>query len=76
MTQWITLDQAERLTGRDEAEIYIAVRRGHITGTRMPDSTWLLSRGGVLVWARTAPQRDYLPENDSHDGATLKMNAF
>lgn len=76
MTSWITLDQAERLTGRDEAEIYIAVRRGHIAGARMPDSTWLLSRGGVLVWARTAPRRDYLPGIDPRDGATLKMNVF
>ena len=51
MTGWLTLEEAEALTGRDEAEIYIAMRRGRVRAARLGDSSWRIDAAAVMVWA-------------------------
>lgn len=49
MAIWLTLHEAEAVTGRDEAEIYSAMRRGHVRGVRLEE--WLIDASSVRVWA-------------------------
>jgi hypothetical protein len=51
LTAWLTLEEAEALTGRDEAEIYIAMRRGRVRSARLADSSWRVDAAAVMVWA-------------------------
>ena len=53
MAVWLTLEEAEAATGRDEAEIYSAMRRGNVRGVRLEE--WLIDSASVREWAAETP---------------------
>jgi hypothetical protein len=53
VTVWLTLAEAEMLVRRDEAEIYSAMRRGHIRAVRLDD--WLIDAADLVGWASSTP---------------------
>ena len=53
MAVWLTLEEAEALTGRDEAEIYSAMRRGGVRCVRLEE--WLIDSASVREWAAHTP---------------------
>jgi hypothetical protein len=56
VTVWLTLAEAEALVRRDEAEIYSAMRRGHIRGARLGD--WLIDAADLVAWASSTPSAE------------------
>ena len=59
VTEWLTLCEAEAVTGRDEAEIYSAMRRGHLRCVRLDE--WLIDAADVIAWAAQVPAAELWP---------------
>lgn len=62
MDNWITVDDAEKISGYDQNHIRMLARVGKVTGRKF-GNTWMIDKNSILQYAKGREKRAHMPKN-------------
>ncbi|MBV6400505.1 MAG: hypothetical protein CNIPEHKO_00795 [Anaerolineales bacterium] len=62
MDNWITVDDAEKISGYDQNHIRMLARVGKVAGRKF-GNTWQIDKDSILKYAKGRDERAHMPKN-------------
>ncbi len=75
MDNWITVDEAEKISGYDQNHIRMLARVGKVAGRKF-GNTWMIDKNSILKYAKGRDERAHMPKNlkTGSEGTNGKQN--